>query len=215
MSKKIGVVGSGTVAQVLAAGLAKKGHDVRIGSRDPQKLAEFASKSGVATGTFTDVAAFGEIVILAVKGTVAVEAAQSIASQIAGKVVIDTTNPIADAPPTDGILTYFTGPNDSLLERLQKAVPAARFVKSWSCVGNAFMIDPKLEGGRPTMFIAGNDDAAKKDVSAILDQVGWDVEDVGKAAGARAIEPLCQLWCAAGFLHKDWAHAYKVLRPAK
>jgi len=213
MSKKIGVMGSGSVAQVLAAGLAKKGHEVRIGSREPKKLADFAAKSGIATGTFQEVAAFGEIVILAVKGTVAVEAAQSVASQIAGKVVIDTTNPIADAPPQDGILTYFTGPNDSLLERLQKAVPAARFVKSWSCVGNAFMIDPKLPGGRPTMFIAGDDAAAKKDVSAILDEVGWDVEDVGKAAGARAIEPLCQLWCAPGFLRNDWAHAFKVLKP--
>lgn len=213
MSKKIGVVGSGSVAQVLAAGLAKKGHEVRIGSREPQKLADFGAKSGVATGTFQEVAAFGEIVILAVKGKVAVEAAQSVASQIAGKVVIDTTNPIADAPPQDGILVYFTGPNDSLLERLQKAVPAARFVKSWSCVGNAFMIDPKLPGGRPTMFIAGDDAAAKKDVSAILDEVGWDVEDVGKAAGARAIEPLCQLWCAPGFLRNDWAHALKVLKP--
>lgn len=213
MSKKIGVMGSGSVAQVLAAGLAKKGHEVRIGSREPKKLAEFAAKSGIATGTFQEVAAFGEIVILAVKGTVAVEAAQSVASQIAGKVVIDTTNPIADAPPQDGILTYFTGPNDSLLERMQKAVPAARFVKSWSCVGNAFMIDPKLPGGRPTMFIAGDDAAAKKDVSAILDEVGWDVEDVGKAAGARAIEPLCQLWCAPGFLRNDWAHAFKVLKP--
>lgn len=213
MSKKIGVVGSGSVAQVLAAGLAKKGHEVRIGSREPSKLADFASKSGVATGTFQEVAAFGEVVILAVKGTVAVEAAQSIASQIAGKVVIDTTNPIADAPPQDGILVYFTGPNDSLLERLQKAVPAARFVKSWSCVGNAFMIDPKLPGGRPTMFVAGDDAAAKKDVSAILDEVGWDYEDVGKAAGARAIEPLCQLWCAPGFLRNDWAHAFKVLKP--
>lgn len=213
MSKKIGVMGSGSVAQVLAAGLAKKGHEVRIGSREPKKLADFAAKSGIATGTFQEVAAFGEIVILAVKGTVAVEAAQSVASQIAGKVVIDTTNPIADAPPQDGILTYFTGPNDSLLERMQKAVPAARFVKSWSCVGNAFMIDPKLPGGRPTMFIAGDDAAAKKDVSAILDEVGWDVEDVGKAAGARAIEPLCQLWCAPGFLRNDWAHAFKVLKP--
>ncbi len=213
MSKKIGVVGSGSVAQVLAAGLAKKGHEVRIGSREPSKLADFASKSGVATGTFQEVAAFGEVVILAVKGTVAVEAAQSIASQIAGKVVIDTTNPIADAPPQDGILVYFTGPNESLLERLQKAVPAARFVKSWSCVGNAFMIDPKLPGGRPTMFVAGDDAAAKKDVSAILDEVGWDYEDVGKAAGARAIEPLCQLWCAPGFLRNDWAHAFKVLKP--
>ncbi len=215
-TQKIGVVGSGTVAQVLAAGLAKHGHDVRIGSRDPGKLAEFSAKSGVKSGTFQEVAAFGDVVILAVKGKVAVEAASMVSKEIAGKVVIDTTNPIADGAPVDGsIVPYFTGPNESLMERLQKAVPTARFVKAWSCVGNAFMIDPRFEGGRPTMFVAGDDDAAKKVVSAILDEVGWDVEDVGKAAGARAIEPLCQLWCAPGFLRNDWARAFAVLRPAK
>lgn len=212
---KIGVMGSGNVAQTLASGLAKKGHDVRIGSRDPSKLAEYAGKSGVKAGTFEEVAAFGDIVILAVKGKVALEAAAMVSKQIAGKVVIDTTNPIADGPNFDGIIPYFTGPNDSLMERLQKAEPAARFVKAWNCVGAHLMIDPQLAGGRPSMFIAGNDDAAKKEVSTILASVGWDVEDVGKAAGARAIEPLCQLWCAPGFLRNDWAHAYAVLRPAK
>jgi len=212
MGKKIGVLGSGVVAQTLAAGLAKKGHDVRIGSRDPKKLAEFAGKSGLTAGTFEEVAAFGELVVLAVKGGAAVEAASMVAKAIAGKVVIDTTNPIADAPPQDGIIAFFTGPNDSLLERLQKAVPAARFVKAWSCVGAGLMIDPALAGGRPTMFIAGDDPGARAEVTALLDQVGWDAEDVGKAAGARAIEPLCQLWCAPGFLRNDWVHAYKVLR---
>lgn len=213
---KIGVIGSGSVAQTLASGLAKKGHDVRIGSRDPSKLAEYAGKSGVKTGTFEEVAAHGDIVILAVKGKVAVEAAAMVSKQIAGKIVIDTTNPIADGPPVDGsIVPYFTGPNESLMERLQKAEPAARFVKAWNSVGAHLMIDPAFEGGRACMFIAGNDDAAKKEVSALLDGVGWDVEDIGKASGARAIEPLCQLWCAPGFLRGDWAHGYRVVRPAK
>ena len=216
MSKKIGVIGSGGVAKTLAAGLAKKGHDVRIGSRDPSKLAEFSTSSGLKTGTFQDVAAHGEIVILAVKGHVAVEVAASVSKQIAGKVVIDTTNPIIDGPPVDGsIVPVFTGPNESLMERLQAAEPTARFVKAWNSVGASLMIEPALAGGRPTMFIAGNDDAAKKDVAVILDSVGWDVEDIGKASGARPIEALCQLWCAPGFLRNDWARAYAVLRPAK
>lgn len=215
-TKKIGVVGSGGVAQALAGGLAKKGHDVRIGSRDPKKLADYSAKSGVKTGTFQEVAAFGDIVILAVKGHVALEAAASISKEIAGKIVIDTGNPIADGPPVDGsIVPFFTGPNDSLMERLQKAQPDARFVKAWNSVGAPLMIDPQLEGGRPTMFICGNDEAAKREVSAILAEVGWDAEDIGKASGARAIEPLCQLWCAPGFLRGDWAHAYRVVRPAK
>jgi len=189
---------------------------VRIGSRDPNKLAEYAKTSGVKAGTFEEVAAFGDVIVLSVKGKRAIEAASMISKQIAGKVVIDTNNPIADGPPVGGsIVPFFTGPNDSLLERLQAAEPKARFVKAWSCVGAHLMIDPKLEGGRPTMFIAGDDDAAKKDVAAILDGVGWETEDIGKAAGARAIEPLCQLWCAPGFLRNDWAHALKVIRPAK
>jgi predicted dinucleotide-binding enzyme len=204
------------VAQTLASGFAKKGHDVRIGSRDPSKLAEYAGKSGVKAGTFQEVAAFGDVIVLAVKGKIAVEAAALVSKEIAGKPVIDTTNPIIEGPPVDGsIVPYFTGPNESLMERLQKAEPNARFVKAFNSVGANMMIDPQLVGGRPTMFIAGNDDAAKKEVAAILDGVGWEVEDVGKASGARAIEPLCQLWCAAGFLRGDWGHAYTILRPAK
>ena len=140
-------------------------------------------------------------------------ATASEAGNHAGKVVIDTTNPIADEPPEDGIVRYFTGPNDSLMERLQKAAPEARFVKAWNSVGNHLMINPKLPGGRPTMFICGNDATAKAQVSALLDGFGWDVEDVGTVKGARAIEPLCQLWCAPGFLRNDWVHAYKVLKP--
>jgi predicted dinucleotide-binding enzyme len=148
MSKgTIGVLGSGQVAQVLAKGLAAKGYDVHIGSRDPSKLAGFAKETGIGALTFEGAAAHGEVAVLAVKGTAAVEAAQLAGAGLDGKVVMDATNPIADAPPTDGILTFFTGPNDSLLERLQKARPTARFVKAWSCVGNAFMIDPKLPGG--------------------------------------------------------------------
>lgn len=210
MTKKIGVLGSGMVGKALAKGLAGKGYEVRIASRDGTKLDDVAA--GVGKGSFVDVAAWADTVILAVKGSVAIEAVAMVSVQIAGKVVIDTCNPIADAPPVDGIIQFFTGPNDSLMERLQKAQPAARFVKAWSCVGNALMIDPALEGGPPSMFVCGNDEAAKKDVSAILERCGWAIEDLGKAAGARAIEPLCQLWCAPGMLRNDWRHAYRVLR---
>jgi 8-hydroxy-5-deazaflavin:NADPH oxidoreductase len=214
--QKIGVVGSGSVAQTLASGLAKKGHETRIGSRDPKKLAEYAAKSGVAAGTFEEVAAFGDVVVLSVKGKIAEELVRSLGARLDGKIVIDTTNPIEDGPPVDGsIVPYFTGPNESLMERLQKAAPGARFVKAWNSVGAHLMIDPKFEGGPATMFVCGNDEAAKKDVAAILESVGWLAEDIGKASGARAIEPLCQLWCAPGFLRKDWAHAYRVVRPVK
>lgn len=209
---KIGVLGSGQVAQVLAKGFAGAGHAVRIASRDGTKLEAFSTATGIAAGTFSDVAAWADLIVLAVKGTVAAAVTASIAEAAAGKILIDVNNPIADEPPEDGILRYFTGPNDSLLERVQAAAPAALCVKAWSCVGNAFMIHPQFPGGRPTMFICGNDAAAKQTVAAILDGFGWDSEDIGTAKGARAIEPLCQLWCAPGFLRGQWGHAFKLVK---
>ena len=213
--KKIAVLGSGTVGQVLADGFLKHGYDVMRGSREPAKMSEWKSKAGpkAATGTFADAAKWGELVVLAVKGTAA-ESALDLAggANVAGKTVIDTCNPIADAPPTHGVLHYFTTLEESLMERLQTRVPAARFVKAFSCVGNAFMVNPQLPGGPPTMFMCGNDAAAKDEVKKILVQFGWDIEDLGGVEAARAIEPLCILWCLPGFLGNRWTHAYKVLR---
>jgi len=213
MKGKIGVIGSGQVAKRLAKGLAGKGYDVRIGSREPSKLADFSKETGIEALTFSDCASHGDVVVLAVKGAVAEQAVALCGAGLAGKVVMDATNPIDEStPPTDGVIALFTGPNDSLMERLQKARPDAHFVKAWSCVGNAFMIDPQFAGGPPTMFICGNDEAAKGRAKEILLDCGWESEDIGKAAGARAIEPLVQLWCAPGILRGQWTHAYKVLR---
>jgi predicted dinucleotide-binding enzyme len=214
MSKRVGVLGSGQVAQVLAAGFKKHGYEVMMGSREAGKNADFAAKNGLATGDFAAAAAFGPIVVLAVKGTAALSAlALAGDANLDGKIVIDATNPIADEPPQNGILRYYTGPNDSQMERLQKAHPKARFVKAWSSVGNAFFVNPSFPGGPPTMFICGDDAAAKAEVTAILEVFGWGAEDIGGVEGARAIEPLCQLWCAPGLLRGQWAHAFKVLKP--
>ncbi|HVN32827.1 MAG TPA: hypothetical protein VMT45_12665, partial [Thermoanaerobaculaceae bacterium] len=101
----------------------------------------------------------------------------------------------------------------SLMERLQKIAPKARFVKAFSSVGNALMVNPKLRGGPPTMVICGNDTAAKEEVVEILKLFGWEIEEAGAAEAARAIEPLCILWCIPGFLKNDWVHAFKLLRP--
>lgn len=209
---RYGVLGSGDVGKVLAQGLKARGHDVRIGSRTPGKLVEFSRATGIAEGTFAEAAQHGEIVVLAVQGPAAEGVVEGVAGALAGKVVIDATNPIA-GPPVGGLLPYFTGPEASLMERLMKKAPAARFVKAFNSVGNALMVDPQLSGGRPSMFIAGDDPAAKAEVAALLGSFGWDAEDVGGAALARPIEALCQLWCAPGFARGDWAHAYKVLRP--
>jgi predicted dinucleotide-binding enzyme len=212
--KKIGVIGSGMVGQTLADGLIKHGHAVTRGSREPSKLAEWKASAGqnAATGTFQEAAQASELVILAVKGTAAENAVELCGSALDGKVVIDTTNPIADLPPVNGVIQFFTGPNDSLLERLQKKAPAARFVKAFSCVGNVFMIDPDFGDQKPSMFICGNDESARKEVRALVLTLGWEVEDMGAAEAARAIEPLCMLWCIPGLRGGSWSHAFKLLK---
>jgi predicted dinucleotide-binding enzyme len=213
--KRIAVLGSGMVGQVLADGFLKHGHDVMRGSREPAKLAEWKTGGGAkaSIGTFAEAARFGEIVVLAVKG-VAAESAVDLCGPggLDGKTVIDTTNPIAEKPPVNGVLSFFTTLDQSLMERLQRRVPGARFVKAFSCVGNALMVNPRVAGGPPSMFICGNDAGAKAEVKAILDQFGWETEDMGAAEAARAIEPLCMLWCIPGFTRNQWTHAFKLVR---
>jgi predicted dinucleotide-binding enzyme len=210
---KIGILGSGAVAKSLAAGCMRHGHAVMLGTRTPAKLEDWVAKNpGAKAGTFADASAFGELVILAVKGAAASDALKAAgAGNLAGKTVIDTTNPIADAPPVNGVLKFFTTLDDSLMERLQGEFPGAHFVKAFNSVGNASMVDPNFKGGKPTMFICGNHEAAKKAVTGLLDDFGWEVADMGAAEAARAIEPLCILWCIPGFLRQDWVHAFKLL----
>jgi predicted dinucleotide-binding enzyme len=211
--KKIGVVGSGAVGETLADGFLKHGYEVMRGSRDPGKLAAWKQKGGAkaSTGTALETAKFGEAIVLAVQGSAAEDVVASCGDGLNGKLVIDTCNPIGGAP-VNGVLPMFTKGDESLMERLQKKAPQAKFVKAFSSVGNGLMVNPKL-ASKPSMFICGNDGGAKEQMRAILDQFGWETEDMGVAAAARAIEPLCILWCLPGFLKNDWMHAYKVLRP--
>ena len=213
---KIGILGSGSVAQTLGAGLARHGHAVMLGSREPAKLAGWsAGVAGARTGSFGDAAAFGDLLILAVKGGAALQVLQAAgAAALLGKAVIDACNPIADVPPVDGVLQYTTGPNESLMESLQVAFPAVHFVKAFNSVGSAHMIDPQFAGGPPTMFIAGNDDSAKAQVAALLREVGWEAADMGTAVAARAIEPLAMLWCIPGLRDNRWSHGFKLLQRA-
>ncbi|MGA1982659.1 MAG: NAD(P)-binding domain-containing protein [Acidobacteriaceae bacterium] len=209
----VGVIGSGEVAKALASGFAKHGYGVTIGSRTPGKLTEWAAGvSGVRTGSFAEAAEFGEVVVLAVKGHVAAEALRLAGvANLKGKPVLDACNPIEEAPPVNGVLKLYTKMDESLMEQLQREFAEAKFVKAFNSVGAALMVDPQLKGGKPTMFICGNDDGAKKAATKILDDFGWETADVGKVESARAIEPLCMLWCLPGFLHNDWMHAFKVL----
>jgi predicted dinucleotide-binding enzyme len=198
---------------VLANGLKKHGYDVRIGSRSPAKLADFSKASGIPAGTFAEIAAWAEGVVLAVDGTAAEDALRAAgAASLSGKLVMDATNPISKEPPEDGVVKFFTGPNDSLMERLQQAFPDARFVKAFNSVGQGLMVNPDLPAGKPTMFYCGNDAAAKAAVARIIEQFGWEPADMGTVKAARAIEPLCQLWCIPGFLRNQWSHAFHLMR---
>jgi predicted dinucleotide-binding enzyme len=212
--KKIGIIGSGLVAQALGNGFLKYGYQVMLGTSDKSKLAAWLKGAGAnaSVGSFEDSAKFGEIIVLAVKGAAAKESLGIMGhSNLRNKTVIDTTNPIADAPPVNGVLKFFTSLDRSLMEELQQAVPEANFVKAFNSVGNAFMVDPSF-GSKPTMFICGNNDSAKKEVSLIIDQFGWEAADFGMAESARAIEPLCMLWCIPGMTRNEWTHAFKLLK---
>jgi hypothetical protein len=184
-----------------------------VGTRDAAKLAEWRGRHPKAhVGSFSQTAAFGEALVLAVKGTAAADALRAAGeANLAGKLVMDATNPIADKPPVNGVLHFFTTHDESLMERLQKEFPAAKLVKAFNSVGSARMVNPEFKGGRPTMFICGNDDNAKAAATWILDQFGWEAADMGRAEAARAIEALCMLWCIPGFLHNQWTHAFKLL----
>ncbi len=212
---KIGIIGSGVVSEALAAGFLDRGYEVMRSSRDPRKLDDWDAAAGARarTGTFAEAAAWGDLVVLAVQGRAAEQALALCGPEaLAGKTVIDTTNPIAEEPADNGVLRYFTDINHSLMERLQEAAPEARFVKAFSCVGNAYFVDPDLGGWQPTMFICGDDDAAKSQVREVLVQFGWDIEDMGGKESARAIEPLCMLWCIPGLREGRWRHALTMIR---
>ena len=205
--KQVAVIGSGMVGQTLGKGFARHGYDPTIASRDGKTIEGWAGK----VGTFSDAASRADLVVLALKGSAAEDVVRDLAPRLAGKTVIDVTVPIADEPPDNSVLRLFTGPNESLLERLQRTAPEARLVKAFSSVGAGNMVNPDFGEMKPSMFIAGNDSAAKQEVCQILDQFGWETEDMGGAESARAIEPLAILWCIPGFARNEWTHAFKLL----
>jgi 8-hydroxy-5-deazaflavin:NADPH oxidoreductase len=208
---KIGILGSGDVAKSLAKGFLSRGDEVMLGTRHPSKLADWRKESGGAqAGSFAESAAFGEIVVLATLGTATVAAIeQASLKNFDGKVVIDATNPLTfdDKGPHLAI-----GFDDSLGEQVQRALPASRVVKAFNTVGNQYFLDPQFEGGPPTMFIAGNDGAAKRDVTKIVESFGWESADLGGIESSRYLEPICMAWVIYGASTGTWHHAFKLLR---
>jgi predicted dinucleotide-binding enzyme len=204
---KIGILGTGAVGQVLGDAFLKEGNPVMLGTRDTHKEALDKWKTDhpeAGIGTFAEVAASVAKNAIELAGI----------KNFTNKVVIDATNPISKEPPINGVLKYFTTMEESLMESLQALLPESNLVKAFSCVGNAYMYKPDFDGEKPTMFICGNSEDAKKDVETILENFGWEVEDCGQAESARAIEPLCILWCLPGFLKNKWNHAFKLLKKA-
>ena len=214
---KIGIIGSGIVGQVLAKAFTSEGHRVTVGTRNSAKeeLVQFkAANPTIELADFAGTAAFGELLVLATGGAVTLEAIELAGlHNFSHKVVIDATNPIAKEPPVNGVLKFFTDYNSTLLEIIQNFIPDAKLVKAFNSVGNGVMYKPVFKEGRPTMFIAGNNAAAKETVTTILTSFGWETADMGNAIAARAIEPLCILWCINGFTKNEWGHAFKLLHP--
>ena len=213
---KVGIIGSGIVGRVLGTAFIKEGHQVMLGTRDVNKedvVKWKAENSDAQADTFNQTAEFADIIVLAISGLATKEVIELAGvNNFTGKVIIDATNPIANAAPDNGVLKFFTSLDNSLMEQIQKQLPDAYVVKAFNSVGNALMYKPDFKGIQPTMFICGNDDAAKKTVTSILTSFGWETVDMGKAEAARAIEPLCILWCIPGLIRNQWTHAFKLLR---
>jgi len=207
----VGILGSGDVGKVLAGGFANLGHEVKVGSRDPEKLADWAASAGerVSAGTFAEAAAFGDLIVLATLGAgtkSAIELAGT--GHFDGKVVIDATNPLDFST---GKPALFVGHTDSLGEMVQRWLPKARVVKAFNTVGNSLMVNPQIPGGPPDMFIGGDDEDAKKIVSQVCEAFGWGVIDLGGIDASRHLEPMCMIWVLHGIRSGSWSHAFKML----
>lgn len=212
---RVGVLGTGEVGQRLAAGFLKHGHTVTIGSRDPEKpeLREWLSGDGVGikAGAFAESAADGELLVMAVLGDAAEQVIVDAGPEnFAGKVVIDAMNPLdfsAGFPPKLSV-----SGQDSLGERVQRALPGAKVVKAFNIIGSAYFVDPSFREGRPTMLIAGDDADAKRTVTDLLTDFGWsDIVDIGGIEGSRELEAICIAWVKVGGVRGAWDHGFKLL----
>ena len=206
---QVGIVGTGTVGRTLAQGFTQKGHDVVIGTRDVEALMARTERDAMGNPPFAqwkaehpevglttqaDAMAHGEIVVNATDGEASEAALSAGGEHLTGTIVIDASNPIDHAsgwPPS-----LFVANTDSLGERLQAALPQARFVKVWNTMTAALMTDPGvLAGGDQTIPLCGNDAGAKAEVAAILESFGWrDILDLGDITAARAMEAHLLIW---------------------
>lgn len=211
---KVGIIGSGEVARALGRAFVAEGHRVMLGSRNPasDKLKAWLEQVGAngATGSFAEAAAFADLAVVATRGA-ATEAALALAGpeRLAGKVVIDVTNPLKMGP--NKLLTLAVAGSDSLGETVQRALPAARVVKAFNTVNNAHMYKPDFPGGAPQMFICGDDADAKSAVADIVKAFGWEPIDAGPIEAARLLEPLSLLGIRNAMKTGNWNYVFRLV----
>ena len=213
---KVGIIGSGMVGQQLGLGFLRLGHDVKLGTRHPEKLESWLKQAGekAIVGGFEDAAKFGELIVLATKweGDATLNAVDIAGRQnFSGKIVMDATNPLIpdgeNKPPKLGL-----GYPQSAGATIQGWIPYARVVKAFNIVTAYYMANPRLKEGTPDMFIAGNDSPAKKAIADIASRWGWEIHDIGNIDQAYLLEALAMLWIRYGFLNNHWKHAFKLLK---
>ncbi len=211
---KIGIIGSAVVGQQLGIGLSRLGHEVKIGTRDPSKLSEWTKQAGTkaTAGTNEEAAKFGELIFLAT-GWEGTESAIKLAGKknFAGKIVVDVTNPLIHSKGRPPGLD--ASPGNSGGEKIQTWLPDSKVVKAFNTVNAYIMANPHREEGDPDLFICGNDEDAKKQVTKFADQWGWkSIIDMGDITEAYWLEALTMLWIHYGFRNNIWTHAFKLLK---
>lgn len=210
---KIGIIGSGGVAQTLANAYLQKGYQVKLGTRNAEKLDDWLEKAGenASVGSFAEAAQFGEAVFISVLGEAALNAIELAgAENLEGKTVIDLTNPLDFS---GGVPPRFTATvGNSLGEQIQNALPGSNVVKAFNTIGAAIMVDPKFGDQTATLFIAGNDENAKGETKKLAEEFGWEVEDLGGIEQAFFLEAFASMWINYAFKHNRWMQAFKLLK---
>lgn len=210
---KIGIIGSGDVAQTLAGGYLAKGHEVKLGTRSPEKLNDWLATAGAnaSVGSFADAAQFGEAVFVCASGAAALSAVEMAgAENFKGKTVIDVTNPLDFS---EGVPPKFAATlGNSLGEQIQNALPAANVVKAFNTINSTTMIDPHFGDETAVLFIAGNDENAKAETRRLAEEFGWNVEDLGGIEQSFFLEAFASMWVNYAFKHNTWTHAFKFLK---
>lgn len=209
----VAILGNGVVGVELGKGFAANGWRVVYGTRDVQsaKTKEaLAAVPGSTAASYEDAARSANLAVVALPWSGLRESlAAAGAKNLAGKVVIDASNPLDFSK---GAPQLAIGHTDSAGETVQRLLPEAKVVKAFNTITAAHMVNPKLSDGMPDMFIAGNDEAAKREVARILDAFGWRKPiDMGDITASRLLEALAMLWIAYGFRNNHWTHGFSLL----